>query len=294
MGASPSGWASAPGASGTPASVHPPARTALKAELQAPVAEWMVSPVFALREGTALTAAARQLETLNVSALPVLDVSSRLIGVFSSVDLLRAGRFVSEDVDRARHLRLPDAGVEDFMKTCVPVIRPHLTLAGCARRMSKQGLHRLYVAEDGPLEGVVSTREMLGAVAQLGIETPLAQLAQRTIATISVRDSLASALARLRQNPTLTLVVTSDEVAVGVFTRADASVAREADPTERVSLWMDASVISLPAELPAQQAAQRLRDAQRRYIAVCEGRAIIGLISGLGFTELIAADAGAQ
>lgn len=248
----------------------------------------MVSPVFALREGTSLTSAGRQLEAMNVSALPVLDVSSRLIGVFSSADLLRAGRFVREDVDRVRHLRLPDASVEDFMKTIVPVIRPHLSLAACARRMLKQSLHRLYVAEDGPLEGVVSTREMLSAVAHTGIETPLAELAQRAIATISVRDSLASALARLRLNPALTLVVTNDDGAAGVFSRADAVVAREADPTESVSLWMDPNVLSLPAELPAHRAARQLQEAQRRYVAACDGRTILGLVSGLGFTELIA------
>lgn len=263
----------------------------MKLELEGHVAEWMVSPVFTLQVGTPLAAAARQLETLEVSALPVLDVGSRLVGVLSSSDLVRAGRFVSEDIDRPRHLRLPEANVEDIMKTRVPVVRPGSTLASCARRMFKQGLHRLYVAEDGPLEGVVSTREMLGAVARAGIETPLSKIAQRGIASISVRDSLASAMARLRLNPTLTLVVKDDAVVAGVFTRADAVVAREADPTEAVALWMDPNVLSLPAELSAQQAAQRLQEARRRYIAACDGPAVVGLISGLGFTELIGGSA---
>jgi CBS-domain-containing membrane protein len=264
---------------------------AAKKDLEGFVAEWMVSPVVSLREGTSLTAAAQQLETLNVSALPVLDQSSRLIGVFSSSDLLRAGRFVSQEGDRPRHLRLPDAGVETFMRTRVPVIGPRARLGGCARRMCKQDLHRLYVAEDGPLAGVVSTREMLSAVAQAGSEAPLSQLAQRGIATISARDPLASAMSRLRLNPTLTLVVTQDDAAVGVFSRAEAVMAREADPTEALALWMDVSVVCLPADVPAHRGAQRLLEAKRRYVAACDGRAIIGLISGLGFTELIAASA---
>lgn len=178
------------------------------------------------------------------------------------------------------------------MKTRVPVIRRHSSLAACARRMHKQGLHRLYVAEDGPLEGVVSTREMLRAVAQAGIETPLSQFAQRAIATMSVRDSLASAMARLRSNTSLTLVVTEEETPVGVFSRADAVIAREADPTEALKLWMDPNIVPASAELPALRAAQQLYDAKSRYVAVCEGRDLVGLVSGLGFTELVASHAG--
>jgi CBS domain-containing protein len=178
------------------------------------------------------------------------------------------------------------------MKTRVPVIRRQLSLAACARRMHKQSLHRLYITENGPLEGVVSTREMLSAVARSGIETPLSEFAQRAIATISQRDPLASAMARLRSNPALTLVVVDDGTPVGVFTRADAVIARDADPTEGVQLWMDPNVISLSADTPAHRGAQQLHDAKRRHVAVREGREVIGLISGLGFTELLAIQAG--
>jgi predicted transcriptional regulator len=265
----------------------------MKNEFDGRVSDWMVSPVFTLEEATRLAEAARQFDALAVSALPVLDVNSRLTGVLSRSDLLRAGRFVSQNADRARHLILPESCVGDFMKTRVPVLRRHLSLGACARRMHKQGLHRLYVAEDGPLEGVVSTREMLSAVARAGIETPLSQFAQRAIATISVRDSLASAMARLRANTTLTLVVIDDEVPVGVFSRADAVIAREADPTEAVNLWMDPNIVSLSAEMPAHRAAQQLHDAKSRHVAACQGRDVIGLISGLGFTELFAIHAGA-
>jgi CBS domain-containing protein len=266
--------------------------TDMKKHLDGRVSDWMVSPVLTLREETPLSEAARLFELHGVSALPVLDLSSRLIGVFSRSDLLRAGRFVSQSSDRARHLYLPQAPVGDFMKTSVPVIRPYFSLGVCARRMFKRGLHRLYVAEDGPLEGVVSTREMLSAVVGAGIETRLSQFAQRAIATMSVRDPLASAMARLRANAALTLVVTDDAVPVGVFSRADAVTSREADPTESMSLWMDPNVVSAAADLPAHRGAQQLHEAKGRYIAACEGGTILGLISGLGFTELLATQAG--
>jgi CBS domain-containing protein len=265
----------------------------MKNEFEGRVSDWMVSPVLTLDEGALLTEAARRFEALSVSALPVLDVSARLIGVLSRSDLLRAGRFVSQNSDRARHLLLPKACVGDFMRTRVPVIRRHSSLAACARRMHKQGLHRLYVAEVGPLEGVVSTRELLSAVARTGIQTPLSQFAQRAIATISARDPLASAMARLRANTALTLVVTDGETPVGVFSRLDAANAREADPTEALELWMDPNVVSLESGLPAHRAAQLLHEAKGRHIAARDGREVIGLISGLAFTELFAVHAGA-
>jgi predicted transcriptional regulator len=264
-----------------------------KNELEARVSDWMVSPVFTITEGTLLREAARHFELLGVSALPVLDANGRLTGVFTRSDLLRAGRFVRQNADQARHLVLPEASVVDFMKARVPVIRRQLPLAACARRMHKQGLHRVYITENGPLEGVVSTREMLSAVARAGIETKLSQLAQRAIATISLRDPLASAMARLRSNAALTLVVVDEETPVGVFTRADAVIARDADPTEAVQLWMDPNVVSLAADLPAHRGAQQLVAARRRHIAVCEGRGVIGLVSALGLTELLASAAGA-
>lgn len=256
------------------------------------VSAWMVSPVSTLDEGTRLKEAARQLDVLDVSALPVLDSSSRLSGVFSRSELLLAGRFVSETCERTRYLRLPDSCVSDFMKTRVSVTRRQVSLAACARRMHKQNLHRLYVAEDGPLEGVVSTREMLSAVARSSIETPISQLVQRAIGIISVRDSLASAMARLRANSALTLVVTDHEKPVGLFSRADAIISREADPTEAVALWMDPNVVCLPADLPAHSGAQRLYEAKGRYVVACEGGSAVGTISGLGFTELVAANSG--
>jgi predicted transcriptional regulator len=264
----------------------------MKNELEGRVSEWMVSPVSTLREEAFLTEAAQQFEALGVSGLPVLDASARLTGLLSWADLRRAGRVMSQSPDRERHLRLPDARVGDFMKTRVPVVRRNLTLGACARRMLKQNVHRLYVAEDGPLEGVVATREMLGAVARARIETPLGALAIRTVATIAVHESLALAMARLRGDSALTLVVTdANSAPVGVFSRADALTAREADPTESVKLWMDPNVLSLPAELAAYRGAQQVYDQRGRYIAAHEGRAVVGLISGLGFTELVSANA---
>jgi predicted transcriptional regulator len=253
------------------------------------VSDWMVSPVCTVEEDATLTQALQLLESIGTSALPVVDASARLVGLLGRADVLRAGRFVSQSPERERPLHLPNMRAVDFMRTRVPVIRPGLSLGACARRMLKQRVHRLYAVEDGPLVGVVTTREMRGAVAKAGIDTSLGALAQRSIALIAAQETLASAMARLRGAPESTLVVTQNGDPVGVFSRAEAAAAREADPTEAVQLWMDPYVLPLPGEMAAHQGAQRVYDQKGRYIIVQEAGKVTGLISGLGFADLVSA-----
>lgn len=254
-----------------------------------PVSQWMVSPVFTIREMAYLTEAANLFTELRVSALPVLDSSSRLTGIISRSDLMQAGRFVRESRAEERRLRLPEVCVSELTNGRVPVIRRDLALSDCARRMVKQQLYRLYVAEDGPLEGVVSTREMQRAVAEARIETPLDVILTRTVEAVPVEGLLSEATARLFADPSLTLIVTRGGVPVGLFSEQEAAVAREADPTDSVELWMDASVLSLPAQTPLYVAAERAYEARCRYIVAQDPAArVTGFTSGMGFAQIVA------
>jgi predicted transcriptional regulator len=255
------------------------------------VSQWMVSPVFSIREDAPLAEAASRFDELGVSELPVLDVSSRLTGIISRADLLQAGRFVRQSRDRERHLWLPEARVSEFTRSRVPVIRRDLTLAMCARHMLMHNFRRVYVAEDGPLEGVVSTREMMRAVAEARIEAPIESILTRSVSALRAKSSLAEATATLRADPSLTLVVTRSAVPVGVFSREEASIAREADPGDAVELWMDSSVLSLPMQTPTYGAAAQAYEARCRYIVIHDAEIITGLTSGIGFAQLAAGPA---
>lgn len=254
-----------------------------------PVSSWMVSPVFTIREHALLTEAASHFDEQRVSALPVLDGSSRLSGIISRADLMQAGRFVRESGERERHLRLPHARVGEFMNSRVPVIRRELALSACAQRMLRHGVHRFYVAEDGPLEGVVSTREMLRAVAEARLEVPLLSILNASVSSIPADSPLALATARLRADESLTLVVTKDSVPVGVFSQHEATTAREADPEDHIETWMDASLLSLPGQTPVHRAAAQAYEARSRYIVSHDAVTVTGLTSGIGFAQLVAA-----
>jgi predicted transcriptional regulator len=255
------------------------------------VSQWMVSPVFTIREDAPLAEAARRFDELGVSELPVLDGSSRLTGIISRADLLQAGRFVRQSRDRERHLWLPEARVSEFTRSRVPVVRRDLTLSMCARHMLMHHFRRVYVAEDGPLEGVVSTREMMRAVAEAHVEAPLESILTRTISALHARSSLAEATATLRADPSLTLVVTRSAVPVGVFSRDEAAIAREADPGDAVELWMDCSVLSLPVQTPTHRAAAQAYEGRCRYLVINDAENVTGLTSGIGFAQIVAGQA---
>jgi CBS domain-containing protein len=259
----------------------------MKKGFDSPVSGWMVSPVITVQEADLLTTVETRFRELGVAALPVLDASSRLTGIISELDLLRAGRFRSEPGGRARQLRLPDIRVGECMQTSVPVVRRELSLAECAQRMLRHEIHRLYVAEDGPLEGVVSTREMVQAVAEARIEIALQELMIPVVAHIAASDTLRTASLRLRGDPAGALVVMAGDAPIGIFSPAEAAMSNQADPNEAVELWMDASILSLPARSPIWRAAEQLLAEKARYLLATEAPQGLGYLSGLHFARIV-------
>jgi CBS domain-containing protein len=252
-----------------------------------PVSSWMISPVFTVHENDLLTTVASRFAELGVSALPVLDASGRLMGIISQVELLAAGRFRSAP-GGVRELWLPEGRVTQFMQSSVPVIRRELSLTECARRMLRHGIHRLYVAEDGPLEGVISTREMSQAVADAHIEVGLRDIMVPLAGLVKAGDPLRSAHALSRANDGKALVVMGADAPVGIFSQAEAAMSQQADPNEAVELWMDTSIASLPARSAVYRAAEQVIAHKARYVLATEASQVTGSLSGLCFARVVA------
>jgi len=254
-----------------------------KPEFEWPASAWMVTPVRSVPESASLASVVKLFEQLHVSALPVVDSSSRLTGVINTADLIRAGR-LSAHAGNEPLLWVPERAVVEFMTTSVPVVRPYLPLWACAARMVDQRTRRLYVAEDGPLEGVLSTREMMLALVKARVETPLAELAEPAVSIASSSPLSAAHLASLRQDH---IVVTLDKVPVGIFSRNEAGNSREAKPEDRVSLWMDTSVIRFAAATPTCVAADKAVKMGARYVVASDADGAVRVITGLAFARLV-------
>jgi CBS domain-containing protein len=117
-----------------------------------------------------------------IHGAPVLDEEGRVLGVITSMDLLRAAAEEGEvapaepsyfrydldlhgfDWSRAPEdlrERLPDAVASDVMTTEILAVGPETSVAGVARTLREHAVHRVLVIEDGELRGIVSAKDLV-------------------------------------------------------------------------------------------------------------------------------------
>ncbi|HJZ85745.1 MAG TPA: CBS domain-containing protein [Polyangia bacterium] len=99
-------------------------------------------------------AAAWALVAHNVSGAPVRDRNGKLLGVLSKTDLI--------DPDRAP----PEALVEEVMTPFMLALRPDDSALDAARLMAHEGVHRILVLEGERLVGIVTTMDLVRALAR--------------------------------------------------------------------------------------------------------------------------------
>ncbi|WP_432169464.1 CBS domain-containing protein [Streptomyces sp. 1222.5] len=129
----------------------------------------MTHRVVALRAGAAFKEIVRTMQEWRVSALPVLDDGSRVVGVVSEADLLPKEEYSEGGLDPAERVRrLADirkamaVTAGDLMTTPAVTVAPDSTLAHAARVMARSGVKRLPVVDhEGVLKGIVSRSDLL-------------------------------------------------------------------------------------------------------------------------------------
>jgi CBS domain-containing protein len=110
----------------------------------------------------------RLLVETNCSGAPVVDDRGAVLGVISAMDLLRAADQAYDDDIDPEEGDEPDLGGLTAIQLATPEavwVLPDTTADQIARVMRDQGIHRVLVGSDGKLLGVVSTLDVLRAVA---------------------------------------------------------------------------------------------------------------------------------
>lgn len=127
------------------------------------VAELMQSNVRTVPCETSIAEAVVSLADAHVSGMPVVDGSGRVVGVVSTTDVLTAEAEAESDDGRRRLLR--DTAVQDIMTPRPFTVAPDDDVREAARQMLYADVHRLFVTDGDRLIGVISTTDIVRAVA---------------------------------------------------------------------------------------------------------------------------------
>jgi predicted transcriptional regulator len=99
----------------------------------------------------------------HISGMPVVDGTGRVIGVLSTTDVLTAE--AEADDAASRRSLLERTAVRDIMTPRPFTVAPDEDVCEAARQMLYADVHRLFVAEGEQLVGIISTTDIVRALA---------------------------------------------------------------------------------------------------------------------------------
>ncbi len=127
------------------------------------VGDLMQVDIVAVRPEATIKETISALATAHVSGLPVVDKEGRMVGVISSSDIIAAESAM--DNEKGRTALFTRTSVQDVMGPRPYTIGPSADVREAARHMHYAGVHRLFVTTEDRLLGVISTSDIVRAVA---------------------------------------------------------------------------------------------------------------------------------
>ncbi len=252
------------------------------ANFETPATEYMSSPVEAIPIGTSLPAANELFSQQGVSALGVIDDAGELKGVVSRTDILHAAVYTHGET-----FRVPERPVEELMKSPAIQVTPDAPLSQVAKLMLKNHVHRVFVTRDGRPEGVVSTRDLMRAVREKRVKTPISEIASGSVVKVKAEDPIALAVDRLDLSNKHGLVVVEGSFPVGIFDQACALDSRRLPPNTAVEHAMDVRILILPGAIGIGRAAEQALSMNVRRILIEDDRGVSAIVGGLDFARVM-------
>lgn len=248
--------------------------------LRMPVSLYMTREPDTVREDTLLEDVAAKLERRRVSAMPVVDERHRPVGVISRRDLLRVGELTVPEGRRTPEWHLPSQRARDVMSKQIVAVAPSTSVGEAAAHMVDAPIHRVFVEIEGELRGVLTTRDVMQAIYDVRVETPIEELMSAPLQTIATFEPLQVARRQLEELEIRGLVVADEGAPVGLFTQEDALAARHRAADRPVCEVMSHAFLVLPPTTPAYRAAARMASMHvRRIVVMAEGK-LLGILTG--------------
>ena len=252
------------------------------ANFEMPVTEYMTRPVETIRIGQSLLAANALFSEQGVSALGVLNDDGELKGVVSRTDILHVAVY-----SHGETFRVPDRAVEEIMQSPALQVSPEASVAEAAKLMLKQRVHRIFVTSSGKPEGVVSTRDLMRAVREKRIKTPISEIASGSVVKVKADEPIALAVDRLDLSNKHGLVVVEEGFPVGIFDQACALDSRRLHPNTAIESAMNVRILILPAGMGIGRAAEQALGMNVRRILIEDDRGVTGIVGGLDFARVM-------
>ncbi len=127
------------------------------------VAELMERDVKMVRSDASVAEAVIALADAHISGMPVVDGTGKVIGVVSTTDVLTAEAETNDEL--ARKAVWESTAVKEIMTPRPFTVAPDEDAREAARQMLYGDVHRLFVAEGDRIIGVISTTDIVRAVA---------------------------------------------------------------------------------------------------------------------------------
>ena len=255
---------------------------------QVPVGLYMTSPVHTVGPDDDLREAQRRLDGLSISSLAVVEGEDALVGVISITDLIRVGRRQAGSRGKAALLTLPEMPVSRRMSTEVVKFSPKDSIALAAKQMVKGRLHRVFVEESGRLAGVLSTKDVMLAIRDKRVRSPISEWMSSPVFTIRADEPVSLAVERLERAHVTGVVVVEDDWPVGLFTQREALEASERERHTPVEEVMTASLLALDVDTQLHRAAAQAAATQVRRVIAVRGRKMEGILTGIDFARAAA------
>lgn len=254
-----------------------------------PVTRHMSSPVHTVAAATPLPRVHEELEAHRVSSLAVVEDDGRLAGVVTRTDLLRVGQRETGRRPGSPLLSFPDQPVSEVMTRDVVTVTPLTNLRLAGQKMVSGRLHRVFVVEEegGGLRGVVSTRDVMNAVAEARLRLPLSDHMSHPVFTIRAEEPVGMATERLGKAQVQGLVVVDDGWPVGLFTQVESLLSSAASRDTPVEEVMSPSLVCMQQDTPLYRAAQQAAATSVRRVLALNKREVVGIMSGLDFVRAI-------
>ena len=127
------------------------------------VSELMQRDVKTIYQDEVVNDAVITLTDSHISALPVVNASGEMVGVISSTDILTTEAEARDGVER--DALFEQMMVRDIMTPRPFTISPDADIREAAQQMLYANIHRLFVTSGDRLVGVISTTDIVRAVA---------------------------------------------------------------------------------------------------------------------------------